>query len=88
MLSNVIIYSRLARIAGWNPYSRHALQHAFPGLDLYYYADPAQPLTPAGRDVNDLYVDDLSVDDMSVRGATYCTHREASLLRRLGISMI
>ena len=26
----------------------------FPGLDLYYYADPARPLTTAGEELDDL----------------------------------
>ena len=36
----------------------------FPGLDLCY-ADPAQPVTTEGEDLDDL--SDLSVDDLSVR---------------------
>ena len=35
------------------------MQHIFPGLDLYSYADPAQHITTAGQDLD--YLDrDLS----------------------------
>ena len=37
----------------------------FPGLDLYY-ADPAQPLTAAGEELDDL---DHDLSNLSVRGA-------------------
>ena len=40
-----------------------AIWHMFPGLDLYY-ADPAQPLTRAGEELD--YLDnDMSVSDLS-----------------------
>ena len=42
-------------------------EHIFPGLDhLHCYADPEQPLTTAGEELDDLSVDDLSVYDISV----------------------
>ena len=41
------------------------IQHMFPGLDLYY-ADPAQPLTAAGEELDDL---DHDLSNLSVRGA-------------------
>ena len=34
----------------------------FPGLDLPYRANPAQPLTKVGEELDDLSVDHLSVD--------------------------
>ena len=39
----------------------------FPGLDLYY-ADPAQPLTTAGEELDDL---DHDLSDLSVRRVKY-----------------
>ena len=41
------------------------LAHVFWHEGLHYsYADPAQPLTTASEEVDDLSVDDLSVDDL------------------------
>ena len=38
------------------------LYHLFPGLDCRYYADPAQPLTTAGQEPDDL---DHDLSDLS-----------------------
>ena len=38
----------------------HMIYHMFAGSDLYYDADPAQPLTTAGEELQ--YVDHISVD--------------------------
>ena len=47
----------------------------FPGLGLYY-ADPAQPLTTAHEELDDLDSDlDGDLCDLSVRGVKNCTWR-------------
>ena len=47
----------------------------FPGLGLYY-ADPAQPLTTAGGELDDLDSDLSDLDhDLSVRGVVYMIKR-------------
>ena len=50
----------LAHVARWHPCSRHDPAHVY-GLDLYY-ADPEQPLTTAGEDIDDL---DRDLSDLS-----------------------
>ena len=45
----------------------------FPGLGLYY-ADPAQPLSTAGEELDDLY--DLDHDPVSYTHLTLPTNRE------------
>ena len=53
-----LVRSTVAHVAGWEAYNLHDLGHVSCGLDLYY-ADPAQPLTAAGGELD--YLDhDLS----------------------------
>ena len=57
-----------ARVAGWEPYNLHHLAHASSCLFMYY-ADPAQPLTSASEELDDLYyLCDLE-HELSVRGS-------------------
>ena len=65
----------LVHVAGWDPYHLHDLAHV-PGLDLYY-ADPAQPRTTAGQELDDL---DLDHDQSDVRNVP-----NACSVRHLGI---
>ena len=53
-------------------------KHMFPGMDLPYKADRAQPLTAAGEEILQMiYVDhDLSVDDLPVCGWSIWSKRE------------
>ena len=55
-----ILYDLAHHVAGWEPYNLHDKPMS-PGLDLYY-ADPAQPLTTAGEELDDSdrYLSDLS----------------------------
>ena len=52
------------RITGPDKWRILRYGHVFPGLDLYC-ADPAQPLTTAGEELDDL---DHDLSDLSVRG--------------------
>ena len=53
----------LAHVARWDPHNRHDLDlGTFSGLDLYC-AGPAQPLTTADEEVDDL---DRDLSDLSV----------------------
>ena len=42
----------LAHVAGWDPLVIRMIWHIFPGLDLFH-ADPAQPLTTVGQELDD-----------------------------------
>ena len=47
-----LVWSTVAHVVGWDPYDLHdLLQHMLSGLDLYY-ADPGQPLTTAGEELD------------------------------------
>ena len=64
-IPHVVLKYDLAHVAGWEPYKICMIWHMFPGLDLYN-ADPAQPLTTAGEELDYLDHDlsDLSVLDV------------------------
>ena len=47
------ILDDLAHVAGWDPHILNALAHSWVGSVLLY-ADPAQPLTTAGEELDHL----------------------------------
>ena len=60
-IPHVVLKYDLAHVAGWEPYKICMIWHMFPGLDLYN-ADPAQPLTTAGEEQDDLDHDLSALD--------------------------
>ena len=64
----------LVHVAGWDQYNLHDLA-LFPRLDLYH-ADPAQPLTPAGEELEGLDHDLSDLSDLSeVRNLRQSPHK-------------